>query len=303
MIKQKININYNDTFATKHSRDYYRGASFHYSGKWLIGAHYVSDDYNVDFVVHDQVLLACAKSHLSTLENEPTEYITDECGVIIGVVSTYWDFVLSGINGRTPGVKIIDNYWYTCEDVDVPEEQQIWINTGVKAVLEYEDLTPEQIAELQQPGIDAATNVINERTVQTIGDSTTNIMSQKAVSDILEQLGIEINSKVQTGTTAYWNSKPSYIPKNGDVIVYTDYETKQIDATHFINVPGIKIGSGNAYLIDLAFVGEKEKDTLLDHITNTDIHVTLEEKSFWNNKLNVNDVEEVIGETLTINRN
>ena len=85
----KININYNDTFSTKHSRDYYRGASFHFSGNWMSGAHYVSDDYNIDFVVHDQVLLACAKSHLATLENEPTQFIKNDVGRIIGVVSNY----------------------------------------------------------------------------------------------------------------------------------------------------------------------------------------------------------------------
>ena len=86
---KKVNINYNDTFATKHSRDYYRGASFHYSGKWLSGAHYLSDDYNIDFVVHGQVLLACAKSHLSTLDNEPINYIYDENHNVIDVVSNY----------------------------------------------------------------------------------------------------------------------------------------------------------------------------------------------------------------------
>lgn len=118
-------INYSNTFATKHSRDYYRGASFHYSGEWIVGAHYLSDDYEVDFVVHGQCLLACAKSHLSTLENEPIEYIKDERGTIIGVVSTYWDFVLSGIQGKTSGIKIVDNYWYICDDVNLPEDKQV----------------------------------------------------------------------------------------------------------------------------------------------------------------------------------
>ena len=76
----------------------------------MVGAHYFSDDYNVDFVVHGQVLLACAKSHLATVENEPKNFIFDENGNITGVVSEYWDFVLSGIKGETPGIKIEDNY-------------------------------------------------------------------------------------------------------------------------------------------------------------------------------------------------
>lgn len=90
-----------------------------------MGAHYTSDDYIVDFVVHDQVLLACAKSHLSTVENEPIEYIKDERGDITGVVSTYWDFVLSGIRGDSASVKIVDNYWYVCNNANDPEESQI----------------------------------------------------------------------------------------------------------------------------------------------------------------------------------
>ena len=148
---KKININYNETFGTKHSRDYYRGLSFHYSGKWVIGTHYISDDYNIDYVVHGQCLLACAKSHLSSLENEPTEYIYDSHGNITGVVSQYWDFVLSGMNGSSCAVKIIDDYWYICNNANVPEEEQIWVNTGVKATFEYDDLTEEQKEDLRAP--------------------------------------------------------------------------------------------------------------------------------------------------------
>ena len=45
-------------------------------------------------------------------------------------------------------------------------------------------------------------------------------------------------------------------------------------------IPGIKIGDGLAYLIDLPFTDSE----LIDHINNTTIHVTAEEKNFWNNK-------------------
>jgi len=86
---KKLNINYNDTFSTKHSRDYYRGTSFHFSGQWALGVHYLNDDYNVDFVIHNQVLLVCAKSHLSTISNEPVNFIYDEQGTVVGVESAY----------------------------------------------------------------------------------------------------------------------------------------------------------------------------------------------------------------------
>lgn len=205
MAKKEIRINYNNTYATRHSRDYYRGASFHWSGEWLAGAHYISDDYNTDFVVYGQVLLACAQSHLSAPENEPKDFIRDEGGTIIGVVSTYWDFVLSGVAGRSPGIKIIDNYWYTCEDTGVPEDQQVWVNTGVKAKIELGDLTPEEIEILQEPGKE----VIREAITQEVGQDANKIMSQKAVTDALDtkastqQLNDAIQNEVARATEVY----------------------------------------------------------------------------------------------------
>jgi len=262
-MSKEIKIKYNDTFATKHSRDYYRGASFHWSGKWAIGTHYISDDYNIDFVVHDQALLACAKSHLSTADNEPNVFIRDERGSIIGVVSNYWDFIISGVTGNSVGVKIINNYWYVCDDVNMPEDKQVWYNTGVKASFEFSDLTEEQIRLLQQ-----------------------------AV----------LNDAIKYDTTANWNAQPSFVPNKGTIVVYTDYAEKEVDG-HIVKIPGIKVGTGNAYLIDLPFVGEKERNTLLSHISNLSIHTNPEEKGFWNNKLNVDDTQEVLGETLIFNRN
>lgn len=175
-------INYN-TFGTKHSRDYYRGASFHYSGQWVVGAHYLSDDYNIDYIVNEQVLLACSKSHLSTLENEPKDFIRDDSGTVIGIVSEYWDFVLSGINGVSPGIRINqENYhWEICDNISLPEEKQIWVDTGVKSKFEFSDLTEEEKQELIQPALDA---------------------------DVFEE-GSGTNSVQQKGTGAYARSNSS----------------------------------------------------------------------------------------------
>jgi hypothetical protein len=41
----------------------------------------------------------------------------------------------------------------------------------------------------------------------------------------------------------------------------------------------------------------------MEHINNYDIHVTLGDKSFWNNKLNVNDFSEVADGAIVFNRN
>jgi len=126
-----------------------------------------------------------------------------------------------------------------------------------------------------------------------------------------------INSRIQLkrDTTEHWNQAIGFIPLPGEVIVYTDYETKTYTVEEYgqtvtktVEIPNIKIGTGNAYVQDLAFVDEKTRDLLIEHIHNQDVHTTLQEKLFWNNKINVDDAEEQItgeleDETLIINRN
>ena len=121
--------------------------------------------------------------------------------------------------------------------------------------------------------------------------------------------------KFKRDSTANWNAAIGFIPLAGEIIVYTDYETKTYTVEEFgeevtktVDIPNIKIGTGNAYVQDLAFVDEKTRDMLMEHINNHDIHVTLQEKLFWNNKINIDDSEdiahdELLDETLILNRN
>ena len=107
---------------------------------------------------------------------------------------------------------------------------------------------------------------------------------------------------IKSGSTAYWNSAIGYVPKEGELIIYTDYKTRTVDG-RIENIPALKIGTGNAYVQDLTFLTDIQSDVIMQHIANSDIHVTAAEKEFWNNKLNVNDAQEVIGEALVFNRN
>lgn len=90
-------------------------------------------------------------------------------------------------------------------------------------------------------------------------------------------------------TTAYWNSHADYRPPLGMLIVYTDYQSYIDEHGQTVNVPGFKIGDGNAYLIDNPFVGEAESKALLEHIENQDIHIRPGERARWDNKLNYNE--------------
>lgn len=126
---------------------------------------------------------------------------------------------------------------------------------------------------------------------------------------------IQTRIQLKRDTTENWNNARGFIPMAGEVIVYTDYETKTYTVEEYgetvtktVEIPNIKIGTGNAYVQDLAFVDEKTRDILMAHIQDHDIHVTLQEKVFWNNKINVDDAAEQVSgeledETLILNRN
>lgn len=121
---------------------------------------------------------------------------------------------------------------------------------------------------------------------------------RKEVSIRLERGGGSGYAKAVVDTTENWNNDLQFIPEKGLIVVYSDKKTIIRDG-QTVNIPGIKIGDGSSYLIDLPFVGDEWATIMEDHIRDTNIHVTLEEKAFWNNKLNL----ELVEETLILNRN
>lgn len=144
---------------------------------------------------------------------------------------------------------------------------------------------------------------LNSVTVRKFPDIFAYLANKNEVgaTDIV-MLDPESLSRVESGTTAYWNSKVDYIPPEGALIIYTDYYSEAVDG-ETVYYPNIKVGSGNGYVQDLVFIGQHETQLLLDHITNLNIHVTSNDKLNWNNKLNIDDANEVINEILIFNRN
>lgn len=94
----------------------------------------------------------------------------------------------------------------------------------------------------------------------------------------------EIKAKISYDTTAYWQAHSSYIPEAGEIVVYSDYKTVTKN-NETVDVPGIKVGDGSSYGIDLPFADESLASDLIDHISNTQIHITSAERASWNNKL------------------
>ena len=117
---------------------------------------------------------------------------------------------------------------------------------------------------------------------------------------------ISTRIQLKRDTTQHWNEALGFIPLEGEIIIYNDYNTvqKEVDGViQNITVPAIKIGDGMAFVQDLPFVNDELRVQLLNHIENPNIHVTLQEKLFWNNKLNVNDAAELVNGALILNRN
>lgn len=123
----------------------------------------------------------------------------------------------------------------------------------------------------------------------------------------------EFNTRIKAkhDTTENWNNASGFIPLAGEIIIYDDYKTityEENGVTLTKTVPGIKIGSGNAYVQDLAFADEELSGQLLSHIQDSGVHVSPGEKIFWSNKVNIDDAydvlnEELEDETLIFNRN
>ncbi len=109
-------------------------------------------------------------------------------------------------------------------------------------------------------------------------------MAQKKYLDLpgLQVYDTNIKELIRTSipifydTTANWNAHPELVSVAGYIYVYSDYQTDGDD-----NIPGIKVGDGNAYLIDLPFTDSLYKE----HIEDTVSHITSAERTAWNNKI------------------
>lgn len=99
-------------------------------------------------------------------------------------------------------------------------------------------------------------------------------------------------------TVEGWKSKIHYVAEKNTMYIYIDYK-KDEDQDFYI--PGIKLGDGKTYLIDLPFLNNTNSDIdkqILQHVKNKDIHITSQQRLFWNNKLNLT----IDNENLVFNR-
>lgn len=84
---------------------------------------------------------------------------------------------------------------------------------------------------------------------------------------------------IHANTEEYWNSQVDLIGEANHLYIYTDHS--QIDGH---NIPALKVGDGLGYLIDAPFI-DSDAATLYHHIRDLGIHITDEERAFWNDKV------------------
>lgn len=105
-------------------------------------------------------------------------------------------------------------------------------------------------------------------------------VNQPGVAEITVD-GTPTGCKVLYDTTENWNSRPQIVSKRGYIYIYSDYKKD----SQGNDIAGMKVGNGNAYLIDLEFTDKFVLDMLDEHVKNTVCHITQEEREFWNNKV------------------
>lgn len=92
-------------------------------------------------------------------------------------------------------------------------------------------------------------------------------LDSKGLEILWELIKQEVQNKQVTtvNSSQYWNDNADYIPKAGEIIVYSDYKIIE-DGESIQTIPGIKVGDGTTKVEDLKFtstsVAEKVQHSL-----------------------------------------
>lgn len=118
-------------------------------------------------------------------------------------------------------------------------------------------------------------------------------LDSDGVAYLWRKIKNNLNNKIiyYSKTKSEWNSDRDFMSQKNVLYIYSDYKSIERDGEQIL-IPGLKIGDGTTYLIDLPFVNDTSKGSeleqlILDHINNKVIHISAEERNFWNNKLNL----------------
>ena len=126
--------------------------------------------------------------------------------------------------------------------------------------------------------------------IQTITEADYNNLINKPKINNVELIGALSAEDLGLGrvlydTTANWEAQGQIVTEAGVVYVYSDAFYLEDDVGNRTPIAGIKIGDGNAYLNDMPFVTDAMTAAIIRHVTDTTVHITPQERAFWNNKV------------------
>ena len=107
--------------------------------------------------------------------------------------------------------------------------------------------------------------------------------------DMLIKHHIDLQNKVFYDTYDHWESQPDLIGQQGCIYIYSDWG----EAPDGRKVAGFKVGDGETLLKDIIFTDQM----YADHLNDTVIHITQQERTDWNNKVTcfyISDLERLI---------
>lgn len=96
-------------------------------------------------------------------------------------------------------------------------------------------------------------------------------------TELLKQYIGSSQSQIFYNTTAYWDAQTTTPSIEGAIYIYSDHDK---DGSNN-DIPGIKVGTGNAYVPDLPFIDYKYDA----HLADTVSHITAAERTAWNGKV------------------
>lgn len=155
-----------------------------------------------------------------------------------------------------------------------PESNQ----TDISLNINHSGVVPASVASPDQ--------AIRISTDQKEVDMNLNVIRSGTIAIDFDGIG---KCKVLYNTKEYWNSQPQLIAKKGYIYIYSNY--KKFEDTW---IAGMKVGDGRSYLADMAFLD----DIYAKHIEDRIIHISQQDREFWNNKVRCYMEDEVVGENL-----
>lgn len=96
-------------------------------------------------------------------------------------------------------------------------------------------------------------------------------------TNLLKQYISDSTPKILYDTKANWDAQSSLVSEVGTVYIYSDY----YQDSGGNDIPGVKVGDGNALLVHLPVMGKLYDE----HMADTVKHITAAERTAWNNKV------------------